>query len=63
MWTLSSLTRYQTCIPGVEAWSLNHWATRQTPKVMYFFHSKLSVIGEICVCVCMYMILKRYLQF
>ena len=53
MWTLISLTRDQTCIPAVKAWSLNHWATRQTSKVVYFLHSKLSVVGEMCV-LCVY---------
>ena len=28
MWDLSSLTRDPTCVPAVEAWSLNHWTYR-----------------------------------
>ena len=33
MWYLSSLTRDGICAlpPAVEAWSLNHWITREVP--------------------------------
>ena len=31
MWDLSFPTRDQTCAPGVEAQSLNHWTTKEVP--------------------------------
>ena len=36
MWDLSSLTRDQIRVlqdPALEAWSLNHWTTREVPPV------------------------------
>ena len=34
MWDLSSPTRDQTlCHPASEVWSLNHWTTREVPKI------------------------------
>ena len=32
IWDLSSLTREQTLAPPVEAWNLNHWASREIPQ-------------------------------
>ena len=34
MWDLSSLTRDQTCVPCIERWILNCWATRELPAVL-----------------------------
>ena len=33
MWDLISLTRYQTCIPCIGKWSLNHWITRKVSRL------------------------------
>ena len=32
MWDLSSLTKDRTCASALEAWSLNHWTTREVLK-------------------------------
>ena len=32
MWGLSSLTKGQTHTLALEAWSLNHWTTREVPE-------------------------------
>ena len=33
MWNLSSLTRDRTCTPCFGSWSLNHWTTREVPRL------------------------------
>ena len=33
MWDLSSPAREQTCVSTLGAWSLNHWTTREVPRV------------------------------
>ena len=35
MWDLSSQTRIESTPLVVEAWSLNHWATRKIPCLLY----------------------------
>ena len=34
MWDANSLTRDRTCAPRSEAWRLNHWTTREVPRVL-----------------------------
>ena len=33
-WDLSSPTRDQTCIPCIGRWILNHWTTREVPRLL-----------------------------
>ena len=33
MWDLSSLIRDQTLIPWISRWILNHWTTREVPRL------------------------------
>ena len=34
MWHLSSPTRDWTCAPSLEAWTLNHWLTKEVPLLV-----------------------------
>ena len=34
MWDLSSLTRYQTCVPCIVGWILNHWNHERNPQLL-----------------------------
>ena len=43
IWHLSSPTRDQTCVPCIRRQILNHWITRELPKV--FFFSCLKSLG------------------
>ena len=43
MWDLSFLTRGQTHIPYSGRWSLNHWATREVPRIFYSRTSVFSI--------------------
>ena len=36
MWNFSSLTRDQTHAPCIGGWSLNHWTTRDGPRIYSF---------------------------
>ena len=42
MWTLSSPTRDWTHTSALEAWSLNHWTTREVPKQKDLYKSKVT---------------------
>ena len=54
MWGLSSLTKDQTCTPGIARGSISHWATRQVPIVVNLMYepqnqSKYSTV-EMTLC-------------
>ena len=34
-WDMSSLTRIKPVPPAEEAWNLNHWTTREVPKLLF----------------------------
>lgn len=42
MWELSSLTRDWTHTSALEAWSLNHWTTREVPKQKDLYKNKVT---------------------
>ena len=52
---LNSLTRDQTHAPPVEAWSCNHWSTREAPPILWvsfpfldiFWGAKVFHFGEV----------------
>ena len=50
LWDLSALTRDWTHTPCVERQSINHWTTREVPKIQFFIHS-LFLLLEPLLCV------------
>ena len=54
-WDLSSPTKDWTCTPCIGKWSLNHWTTREVPKIWFFIHPPThpTVSGMIGSVLCM----------